>query len=110
MKAAQVRIGWTKSPSQNITRTVVEYQLDGGPVVKLEQSNDIEEFVVEMRANSTISVVITTYKLVGDDEQSASASWSFTVGDLELPLPVSGFYADVLSTYDLPEEPLDPVV
>lgn len=105
-KRAKVRVSWSQSPSQNITRQVIRYALDGGPVVELETSNDILETTIDMAANSSIFFEHTTYKLVGGVEQSATASISFSVGDLEMPVAVQSLTAEVVQIYD--EEPTDP--
>jgi hypothetical protein len=99
-KVADVRLTWSKSPSLDITSQVIVLSVDGGQT-EIEVDKAIESYTLEVQANQTVTFSISSFDSEGN--VAASESHTFQLGDLELPLPATGLFHEVVAVRDVEE-------
>lgn len=104
VKVADVKIQWDRSVSPDVNRVVVVTQI-GGMGSTVELSPDVEEVVVEVRANQSGWIRVDSHDSEGRLAQSVT--YNFTVGDLTDPQPATNFRHTILGVreVDVPDEP-----
>jgi hypothetical protein len=100
MKAANVKIGWVRSPSSDVTSRKLVLTVDS-EVTEIELGPEVESFDIQVKALS--SVVFKTIVFDSEGNQAEASSYSFTLGDLEAPLPDTGLFHEILGVVDLPD-------
>jgi len=96
-KVADVKLTWKRSPSADVSKVVVSLTNDGS-VESVEFGPDVEEFMVVVKANSSFSFSIDSYD--GDGQIATSVTYSFTLGDLEAPLPATDLKHTIIGIRD----------
>lgn len=97
-KVADVRLGWKKSVSADVTKVTVVVTADGTDTTT-EVGKEIESFDIVVAAGKTIS-----FKVVTEDSEglvSTSVSYSFTLSDLEAPQPATALFHTVVAIRDV---------
>lgn len=96
-KVADVRLGWTKSPSADVSKVQVvvtnngtESTVEGGP--------EVEELMVVVQPLGAVQFKVVTFDSEGN--QATSETYAFTLGDLEAPLPATGLFHEVVGVRD----------
>lgn len=102
MKVADVKLTWTKSPSAPISKVVVNVTINGN-LTTTEVGAEVEEFMIGVHALGVVSFSIDTF----DDEglKATSETHTFTLGNLEAPLPATGLFHEVVAIRDVPDAP-----
>jgi hypothetical protein len=94
-KVAQVRLGWTRSPS-DVTSQTIELNVNG--VVKtIDVGPNVDSYQLEetLPAKSVVSFKIDTKD--DDDKIVSSEVYNFKLGDLEDPLPATNLFHEVVA-------------
>jgi len=97
MKEADVLLSWKKSPSVDVSKQVIEITVDGN-LKTFELGPEIESYQFVVSAKSSVSFNVTTFDEEGN--QTASESYTFTLGDLEAPLPATSLFHEILAVRD----------
>jgi hypothetical protein len=97
-KVADVKLFWSKSPSQDIAKVTVTTTINGVDTVA-EFGPEVEEMQIEVAALGTVQFQI----VVTDTEGKVASSeiHSFTLGDLEDPLPATNLGHEILGVRDV---------
>lgn len=103
MKVATVRLSWSRSPSADVTAQKVLVTIDGTETV-FETGPQIEEWTLDIKANSSVQFRLDTYDSEGKVAQSATLS--FTIGDLEDPLPATNLAWEIVGVRDVEDPPV----
>ncbi len=103
MKIADIKLGWTKSASADVSRVEVVVTKDGTSTTT-EVGPEVESFQIEVEAMGAASFTVITYDSEG--LQATSDLYSFTLGDLTAPQPATSLFHTVLGVRDV----ADPVV
>lgn len=103
-KIASVRHFWTKSPSADVTKVVAVLTINGNET-RTEYGPEVEEFVTDVNAGSSVSYLIETYD--GEGKVATSETYTYNLGDLVDPLPATLLGHEVVGVRD--EEPNPPV-
>src|SRR5262245_36985849 len=101
MKVADVKLYWLKSPSQDVNRVEIETSIDGN-VTKTEVGPEVEEITVVVQARASVQFKVTVFDTEGN--QASSEIHSFTLGDLEDPLPATALGHEILGVREVEEE------
>lgn len=99
MKVADVKLFWTKSPSQDIAKVTVKTTINGTETVA-EVGPEVQEIQVEVAALGSVQFQIDVTDTEG--KVASSEIYSFTLGDLENPLPATNLGHEVLGVRDVP--------
>lgn len=97
MKIANVKISWVRSPSADVTSRKIEVTKNG-EVTTLDLGPEVSDYVLDVEALGAVTVKTTVFDSEG--QQATSDTYSFTLGDLEAPLPDTNFFHEVLSVRD----------
>lgn len=100
MKRADVKLFWTKSPSADVDRVELAVTIDGTEQV-YNLGSEVQELMIEVDAGKSVSFRVDTFDAEGNKAQSSVAT--FTLGDLEAPLPATGLGYEVTAVRDVPE-------
>lgn len=102
VKVADVKLKWVKSPSSGVAKVDVDVTING-TLTKTELGPEVESFMVEVAASGSVQFKVITF----DNEglQSTSEVYSFTLGDLEAPLPATGLGHEVVAIRELTTAP-----
>jgi hypothetical protein len=100
-KVADVKLTWVKSPSLDVAKQKVITTVDG-TVTEIELAPVAEELMIVVQANSSVQFRIETFDAEGN--VATSETHSFTLGDLEAPLPATDLGHEVVAVRD--EEPV----
>lgn len=97
-KIADVKLGWAKSPSIDVSKVIVEVTKNG-TVTTTEVGPEVESIQIEVEASSSVQFKVT----VEDSEGLTATSdiYSFTLGDLEAPQPATGLFHEVVGVRDV---------
>ena len=97
-KVAQVKLGWTRSPS-DITAQKIEITING--VVKtLELGPEVDSYQIE---ETLPTKSVASFKIDTTDEEGnvvSSEVYNFKLGDLEVPLPATNLFHEVVAILD----------
>jgi hypothetical protein len=96
-KVADVKLGWTKSPSADVSKVEISVTINGAET-KTEIDPAAESFMVVVRAGGVVSFTIATFDSEGN--QATSEVYTFTLGDLESPLPATNLFHEVVGVRD----------
>jgi hypothetical protein len=102
MKVADVKLFWVKSPSADVDHIEVVVT-NNGVTTTTVRSADVEDFMIEVQARGSVSFRIDTYDSEGN--KTSSETYTFTLGDLEAPLPATGLGHVVTGVRDVPDAP-----
>ena len=99
---AMVELAWKRTPSLDVNRIRIEINNDG--------VSSSQEFGVEVESHSVkvYASKMLTYKIVSIDEdnnEAVSQLHSFTLSDLESPLPATELTHKIVSIHDEDLEP-----
>jgi hypothetical protein len=92
-KVADVKLGWTRSPSADVKKVTVVVTNDGAETTT-EVGPEVESIQIVVSASKAFSfkVVVTD----ADGLVATSETYSFTMGDLETPVaPINLFHETV---------------
>ncbi len=97
-KVADVKLGWTKSPSADVTgvRVVVT---KNGTETTTEVGPEVESIQIEVEASASVSFQVVV--LDSEGNTATSDTYTFVLGDLESPLPAGGLFHTVLAVRDV---------
>lgn len=97
-KVADVRLGWTKSPSADVEKVQIVVT-NAGTETTTELGPEVEEFMIVVQASSAVQFKVVTFDSEGN--QATSAVYDFTLGDLEDPLPATDLFHEVVGVRDV---------
>lgn len=97
MRVANVRLFWVRSPSADVSRSQLVLNVNGTETV-VDMGPDVQEFVMDVTAQSNVRFRIDVWDAEG--QKASSAEFAFTLGDLETPIPPSGLGMEILSVRD----------
>lgn len=98
MKVADVKIGWVASVSTDVVKSILSVSIDGAEPTTSELTPEVVSAVIEVKAQSSVVFSVTTVDAEG--LQSVSETYTFTLGDLEAPQPVTGLFHEVVAVRD----------
>lgn len=98
MKVADVKIGWVASVSTDVVRNILSVAIDGNSPTVSELTPEVVSAVIEVNAESSVVFSITTVDKEG--LEAVSATYTFTLGDLEAPQPVTGLFHEIVAIRD----------
>ena len=98
MKVADIKLGWTKSPSADIDRVEV-FLTKNGSTTMVEFGPEVQEYMVTIDAMSVVSFKIVTWDTEGFSAESEVHN--FSLGDLENPQPASGLFHEIVGVRDV---------
>lgn len=101
-RLADVRLGWTKSPSPNIVKQTVKVWVDGNES-SVDAGPEIESVTITAKAFSTIRFQVVVRN--SDGLEATSVDYSITLDSLENPQPATGLFHDILAVREVPDEP-----
>ena len=96
-KVADVKLMWTKSPSSDV-KSVKIVVTNNGSETTTELGPEVEDFQVVVQPMGTVQFKIVTFDSEG--LQSTSETYSFSLGDLEAPLPATNLTHQVVGIRD----------
>ncbi len=99
MKVADVKIGWVASVSTDVVKSILSVSIDGAEPSTSELTPEVVSAVIEVKAQSSVVFSVTTVDAEG--LQSVSETYTFTLGDLEAPQPVTGLFHEVVAVRDV---------
>lgn len=86
-KTASVKLTWVRSPSPDAKRQIITVNRAGVAIFTSEVGPEVEQVMVQIPASSPVDYSVVT---VDEDGLVApSAPHTFTIGDLENPLPAT---------------------
>lgn len=97
-KVADVKLTWIKSPSTDVAKVQVIVTKDGTETTT-EVGPEVESIQIVVEASKSV-----TFKVVVTDSENLTATsdlYSFSLGDLEAPLPATGLFHEVLGIRDV---------
>ncbi len=96
-KVADVRLSWVKSPTIDVTKVQVVVTNDGTETTT-EFGPEVQELVIVVKASTTVQfkVVVTD----SEGQVATSSTYTFTLGDLEAPLPATDLKHTILAVRD----------
>lgn len=97
-KVADVKLSWTKSPSLDLQKVEVVVN-NGGTETTTELGPEVQEFMIVVQASGGVQFKIVTYDTEG--LKATSETYSFTLGDLEVPLPATNLFHEVVAVRDV---------
>ena len=100
MKEATIRIKWSKSPSQDVT-SMKSFLTVNGVTTETTIDPSVEEMLIDIRANSNVSFRLEVSDAEGNI--ASSVAYTFTLGDLEAPLPPTNFSHEIVDVHDVPD-------
>lgn len=101
-RVADVRLSWIRSPSADVTARRIRVTKNGEETV-YDVGPEVAEYAIEVPASS--SVTFRTEVLDSEGNVATSEVASFSVGDLESPLPDTGLFHEIVGVRDVPENP-----
>lgn len=102
MKVADIRLGWKKSVSIGVLSQLLTLTVDGVTTTAALDAN-IEEFMIVVSASKSVQFKVDTTDI---DGTTSSLVYDFLVSDLELPLPATDLFHQVVAIRDIPDEPV----
>jgi len=108
-RVADVKLTWVRSPSADITTRNVEITVNG-QTTTVSLGPEVSDYTIEVSARSTVQFRTTVYDSEGNE--ASSETYTFTIGDLEAPVPDTGLFHEVVGTRDVADPvdvPVDPV-
>jgi hypothetical protein len=97
-KIAKVKLFWTKSVSQDIAKVTVTTTINGAVTVT-EVGPEVQDVTVDVAAMGVVSFLVVVTDTEG--KTATSETHSFTLGDLEDPLPVTNLGHEVVGVIDV---------
>jgi hypothetical protein len=97
-KVADVKLGWTKSPSSDVDSVEIVV-INDGTETTTELGPEVQDFQIVVSASKSVQFSIKTYDSEGN--MATSETYSFTLGDLEAPLPATGLFHEVLGVREV---------
>jgi hypothetical protein len=107
MKVADVKLSWVASVSTDVVKNILSVAIDGNEPTLSELSPEVTSAVIEVNAQSSVVFSVTTVDSEG--LQSVSSVYTFTLGDLEAPQPVTNLFHEIVAVRDA-DVPVDPPV
>ena len=100
-KVADVRLGWKKSPSADVSEVQVTL-VKNGSTSTVKFGPEVEEYVVTLEAGAAVRFQV----VVKDDEGLVSESevHDFTLGNLEKPAPATDLFHEILAIREVPDD------
>lgn len=97
-KVADVKLGWTKSPSSDIASVKLVITKDGADIT-VSVDAAAESFQIVVEASKTVSFKIIT--IDKDGLTATSDTYTFTLSDLEAPLPATNLFHEVVAVREV---------
>lgn len=102
MKVADVKLGWTKSPSADVSKIQIVV-INDGVTTTSEGGPEVESLQIVVQASKAVQFKVVTFDSEG--LQSTSETYTFTLGDLEAPLPATSLFHEVVGVRDVAAPP-----
>lgn len=93
-KVADVKLTWSKSPSADVAKVTVAVTKDG-TTTTTDVGPEVESFQIVVEASKSVTFTVVTTDSEG--LTGTSDSYTFTIGDLEAPLPATNLFHEVLA-------------
>lgn len=100
MKVADIKLKWKKSPSADVSRVDVVVTNDGATTTAVV-GPEVESYAIEVKARGVVSFKVVTYDAEG--YEATSETYSFSLGDLDAPLPATQLGHEVIGVRDVPD-------
>lgn len=99
-KIASVKLSWAKSKSPDVVKTTLSVAIDGQAATVTGLGPEVESVVIDVNAKSSVVFSVT----VTDSEglSVVSENYTFTLGDLEAPLPATNLFHEVVAILEEP--------
>ncbi len=97
-KVADVKLSWTKSPSADVAKVTVVVTKDGTETTT-EVGPEVESIQIVVEASKSV-----TFKVIVTDSEGLAATsdiYTFSLGDLEAPLPATDLFHEVVGVRDV---------
>lgn len=97
-KVADVKLSWTKSPSADVAKVTVVVTKDGTETTT-EVGPEVESIQIVVEASKSV-----TFKVIVTDSEGLAATsdiYTFSLGDLEAPLPATNLFHEVIGVRDV---------
>lgn len=98
MFVADVRLGWTRSISNDITSRIITITKNGEET-KIEVGPEVSEYVLEVQAST--SVTFKTEVIDSENKVVSSELYSFTVSDLVDPQPDTDLFHEIIAVREV---------
>jgi hypothetical protein len=99
MKVADVKLSWVASVSTDVVKNILSVSIDGGEPTVSELTPEVVSAVIEVNAESSVVFSVTTVDREG--MEAVSETYTFTLGDLVAPQPVTGLFHEVVAVRDV---------
>lgn len=100
VKVADVKLSWSKSPSADVSKVQVVLVNDG-VTTKTDFGPEVESYQIVVQARKSVQYSVITIDSEG--LQATSVLYTFTLGDLENPLPATNLTHEVVGIRDVPD-------
>lgn len=104
MKVADVKLSWQRSVSSDVTSRRIVIRKNGEETT-VEVGPEVDQYTLEVQAQSSVS--FHTVVVDGEGNEVSSETYSFNLGDLELPQPDTVLMHEVIAIRDT-ETPAEP--
>jgi hypothetical protein len=105
-KVASVVLGWNRSPSTDVVSQSINITINGNTDTSIEVGAEVQSYQLEVDAKSSVSFAIKSFDSEG--KVATSEVYSFTLGDLEAPLPATNLFHEIVGIREVaPEVVLD---
>lgn len=101
-KVASVVLGWKRSVSSDVVSQSIVITINGNSDTSIEVGAEVESYQLEVEAKSSVSFAIKSFDSEG--KVSTSEVYSFTLGDLEAPLPATNLFHEIVGVRDVVEQ------
>jgi hypothetical protein len=94
-KVASVKLKWKRSVSADAVEQTIDIVKDGVSIPSAVIPTEVEEFVIDVPAQSSVQFTVTTKDSEG--LVAVSGTYSFSLGDLENPQPATDLGHEILA-------------
>lgn len=96
-KIANVKLSWTRSPSADVASRKIVITKNGEETT-LEFGPEVSDYTLDVPAMGSLQ--FKTIVLDSEGKTATSETYSFTLGDLEDPVPDTNLFHEILSVRD----------
>ena len=101
-EVASVVLGWNRSPSSDVVSQSINITINGNTDTSIEVGAEVQSYQLEVDAKSSVSFSIKSFDAEG--KVATSEVYSFTLGDLEAPLPATNLFHEIVGIRDSADE------
>lgn len=101
-RSARIELGWSRSLSTDVAKQEIKIEINGA-IQTVMVPPEVESYLITVEAQSSVSFSVDTFD---EDGQTGSIVYSFSVGDLEAPLPATDLFHRVVAIIE-PDVPAD---